>query len=87
MSSRDNTNTYGGASFGANTKASTPSASQIPCPIIYDHIKSCDVCQRCFKNTCESVKVKTLGIDKQTFILYGIFFLFLIILITLMSKR
>jgi len=63
-------------------------SSQISCPLVYDHIKSCSVCQQAVKNTCASISYGEITtIDKQTFILYGIFFLFLLIWITVMFKR
>lgn len=67
--------------------------SQIPCPTIYEHIKSCTVCQQAVKNTCASITYGGTNtpfgtaIDKNTIILYGIFFLFIIILITIMFKK
>jgi len=63
-------------------------SSQISCPLVYDHIKSCSVCQQAVKNTYASISYGEMTtIDKQTFILYGIFFLFLLIFITVMFKR
>lgn len=85
----DGTGNFGGAGFtGPNVYA-----SQIPCPLIYDHIKSCQVCQHAVKNTCSSMVYGGTGslqitqIDKNSLILYGIFFLILVILITFMYKR
>lgn len=67
--------------------------SQIPCPLIYEHIKSCIVCQQAVKNTCSSlthngtVTLQATTIDKNTLVLYGIFLLFIIILIVIMFKH
>lgn len=79
--------------FGGASDATNISAMQIPCPLIYEHIKSCPVCQQAVKNMCASTIYSTTSnsqvqtIDKNTLILYGIFFLFLVILITVMFKR
>lgn len=79
--------------FGDNFRSTNTTPSQIPCPTIYQHIKSCTVCQQAVKNTCavsrygETNTPSATTIDKNTLILYSIFFLFIIILITIMFKQ
>ena len=79
--------------LGEDFRSSYTTPSQIPCPTIYEHIKSCTVCQQAVKNTCaasrygETYAPLATTIDKNTIILYGIFFLFIIILITIMFKK
>ena len=67
----------------------TSTAQQIACPLIYDHIKTCVVCQQAVKNTCTTLTgfSQSPKTDNHNLILYSIFFLFLIILIVVLFKR
>jgi hypothetical protein len=75
--------------YGANFSNTNTPSSQIACPLIYDHIKTCNVCQQAVKNTCSAITdvSQVIRIDKHTLVLYGMFLLFLIILITVIFKR
>lgn len=87
-----NSNTFSGRSSFSNVNPYNNTIPQLPCPLIYEHIKLCQVCQQAVKNSCSifssgGTPSSQVTIDKNALILYGIFFLFLIILILVLFRR